>query len=419
MIKILDYNDNLDRIFKRKSVDLYSVMPTVMQIVSDVREHGDAALNTYREKFDNLTCSLKVSDAELAAAYNNVTKAQLSAIRHARDNVLDFHIKQLQKERAFEYNGKTLGWVYRPVGCAGIYVPGGKAEYPSTVVMCACAARAAGVKKIVMATPGASPLTLVAAKECGVDTVYRMGGAQAIAAMAFGTESVVKADVISGPGNIYVAAAKKAVYGDVNIDMIAGPSEIVVIADKSAKPEWVIADLLSQAEHDELAMSVLITDSAELAQAVANGLPQAIENQPRKAIIKKSIDDFGTIVVTNSIKQAVTLSNKIAPEHLELYIENPEKCLDDIQNAGCVFMGKFTSEPVGDYYCGTNHVLPTGGTARAFSGLGVSNFIKRVNYVMYDETALNDDAEHIEELAKAESLYAHAAAVSIRKTDLK
>lgn len=414
MIKLLKSGDRLDRIFKRRSADLSAVMPTVTRIVDDVRKNGDRALIKYRRELDRLDCPICALDEEIENAYKSVTEAQLSALRRSRDNVYDFHVKQKRDGATFESGGKTLGWTYRPVSCAGIYVPGGKANYPSTVVMCAMAAKAAGVPHIVMCTPGASPLTLVAAKECGVNEVYKVGGAQAIAAMAFGTESIKKADVIVGPGNIYVAAAKKAVFGDVNIDMIAGPSEIVVVADKSARPDWITADILSQAEHDELAMAVLITHDKNIAEAVVSGMQAAIERSPRRDIIEKSIDSCGTVVLTENLEESLKLADRIAPEHLELCVENADDALLKIHNAGCVFLGNYASEPVGDYYAGSNHVLPTGGTARAFSGLGTDTFLKRVNYVRYDRERLIADATDIIELATAEGLYAHAQAVKIR-----
>lgn len=414
MIKLLKSGDCLDRIFKRRSADLSAVMPAVTKIIEDVKANGDIALEKYRRAFDGLSCPIRVSAEEIENAYKSVKDAELSALRRARDNVYDFHVKQKRADAAFEDGGKTLGWTYRPVSCAGIYVPGGKADYPSTVVMCAMAAKAAGVSNIIMCTPGASPLTLVAANECGAADVYKVGGAQAIAAMAFGTESVKKADVIVGPGNIYVAAAKKAVFGDVNIDMIAGPSEIVIVADKSSNPDFIIADMLSQAEHDELAMAVLITHEKSVAQAVVGSIQAAIEKSPRRDIIQKSIDSCGTVVLTENLEKSLELADEIAPEHLELCLKDAEEALLKIHNAGCVFLGNYASEPVGDYYAGTNHVLPTGGTARAFSGLGVDAFVKRVNFVKYDRQRLISDAEDIINLATAERLFAHADAVKIR-----
>lgn len=418
MIPIVKSTDNLDFIYKRKSIDLSAVLPAVTAIIEDVKTRGDVAVIEYAKKFDGLDeKGFCVSREIIEDAYNSVSKEQLAALKSARDNILEFHKRALPKDNIKTVNGVTTGFVVRAVDRAGIYVPGGKANYPSTVLMCAMAARAAGVKKITMTTPCLAPLTLVAADICGVTDVYKLGGAQAIAAMAYGTQTIEKTDVIAGPGNIYVTAAKKAVFGDVRIDLIAGPSEIVIIADDSANAEYVCQDLMSQAEHDELATPILITTSEKLAKAVQSRIGSFIDAAPRKEIAEVSMKSNGCIVLCETMAEAVEISNNIAPEHLELCIANANDCIKDIQNAGCVFVGNYTPEPVGDYYAGTNHVLPTGGTAKSFSGLSADNFLKKINIVSYNKDALTAAASDIILLAETENLYEHAKSIRIRKGD--
>lgn len=416
MIPIVKSSDNLDFIYKRESIDLSTVLPTVMAIIDDVKQRGDTAVIEYAKKFDKLSGeNFTVSREVVEKAYNEVSAEQLAALKAARDNIFEFHKRTLATDCIETKNGITTGYVVRAVERAGIYVPGGKANYPSTVLMCAMAAKAAGVQKITMTTPCLSPLTLVAADICGVTDIYNIGGAQAIAAMAYGTDTVEKVDVISGPGNIYVTAAKKAVFGDVRIDLIAGPSEIVIIADDSANVDYVCQDLMSQAEHDELATPILLTNSEKLAKAVQSRIAGFIDAAPRKAIAEVSMNSNGSIVLCDSVDDAINVSNKIAPEHLELCVENASDKICKISNAGCIFLGNYTPEPVGDYYAGTNHVLPTGGTAKSFSGLSADNFIKKVNIVCYDKNALAAAANDIISLAETENLYEHAKAIKIRK----
>lgn len=416
MIPIIKSEDNLDRIYKRSSIDLDSVMPVVKGIIDDVKHRGDEALIEYGKKFDRLEGDLTVGESEYEQAYKCVSQEQLSALRRARNNILEFHMRDLPKNSTLITNGGvTTGVVTRAVDCAGLYVPGGKASYPSSVLMCAMAAAAAGVKKTVMCCPAPSALTLVAAKECNVNAVFKIGGAQAIAAMAYGTRTVPRAAVIAGPGNIYVTAAKKAVFGDVNVDLLAGPSEIVVIADKTANADFVCCDLLSQAEHDELAAAILLTDDENLALAVRDKIDGYVDGLKRKEIARKSLDANCCIVLCKNIDDALEVADKIAPEHLELCVKDPYKALQKVNNAGSVFLGSYTPEPVGDYYAGTNHVLPTGGTARSFSGLSAAKFIKSVNVIDYNQSALLDAANDIITLADSEGLTAHALSVKIRK----
>lgn len=420
MVPILKSNEDLSRIFERNRVDMVSVRDSVKKILEDVRRGGDAALLQYTEKFDKVRLSsqnLMVTDAEFEQAYAAISDETLRALRHAKENILAFHKRQVREDDIVTQAGKTTGILYRPVDRAGLYVPGGKAAYPSSVLMCALPALVAGVSEIIMTTPvgnGLNPLTLVAAKECGIQKIFKIGGAQAIAAMAYGTESVPKVSVISGPGNIYVALAKREVYGEVGIDMIAGPSEILVLADSTANAGYVAADMLSQAEHDELAMSVLITDSLRLAQDVQAELTKRTTALPKRAVAQKSLETYGSIVVVQNMEEAVALANRIAPEHLELCVGNPQKHLASVRNAGAVFLGHYAPEPLGDYYAGTNHVLPTSGTARFCSALGVDNYRKKIGVVSYDKNALLTVADDIIALAEAEGLRAHANSIRVR-----
>ncbi len=420
MIPILKSGDDLSRVLKRSQLNMDAAAKTVKEIVYDVRDRGDAALFEYTAKFDGITLdqnTVEVSEKEKIEAYGAVPESVLKAMRNAKENILNYHVRQKRADNLVSENGKTTGWLFRPVKRAGIYVPGGKAAYPSSVLMCALPAVVAGVKEIIMVTPAGkylNPLTIAAACECGVSRIFKVGGAQSIAAMAFGTQSVPKVDVISGPGNIYVTLAKKEVYGNVAIDMIAGPSEILIIADSSADPEFLAADILSQAEHDELAMSVLLTDDPSLAENTRKQVLIQLEKLEKKEIAGKSLENYGTIIVTKNIDEAVELSNKIAPEHLELCVKNPPDFIDKITDAGAVFVGNYSPEPLGDYYAGPNHVLPTSGTAKYFSALSVDNYVKKISYIRYDEKALTAAAGDIIELAQTEGLTAHANTLKVR-----
>ncbi len=416
---ITNKTEGLKRIFSRRSALSDGAKRSVEEIISLVKEKGDDALIELTEKFDRVkltTDSLQLTDRDIAAAYDSVPDALLGALRRAKANIEEYHKKQLLPG-ALEENspGASTGYMIRPVGRAGIYVPGGKASYPSSVLMTAIPAAIAGVKDIIMCTPGTSPLTIVAAAECGVSKIFAVGGAQAIAAMAYGTRTIPKADVICGPGNMYVTEAKRLVYGDVGIDMIAGPSEILVIADDSADPEFLAADLLSQAEHDEMAMAILVTTDKELAEKVSEAVERRVKKLPKAAIAKRSIDDFGTVITADSLEECCEISDAVAPEHLELCVGDPESLLPFVHNAGAVFMGHWSPEPLGDYYAGTNHVLPNGGTARYFSALGVSTFVKRISLIKYEKEALRACADDITALAEAEGLRAHAESIAIRK----
>ncbi|MDR2904279.1 MAG: histidinol dehydrogenase, partial [Clostridiales bacterium] len=394
----LIYNDTpegkgrIKKILERSQLEFGDVQKTVDEIIASVKRDGDAALFAYGEQFDGVLLdseTIQVTTAEIEAAYQRVDADLLAVIRRASARIRDFHAKQKQNSWFDPApNGEILGQMIRPLENVGVYVPGGKAAYPSSVLMNIIPAQIAGVKNIIMTTPERQnakidPLTIVAAKEAGVTEIYKIGGAQAIAALAHGTESVPKVDKIVGPGNIYVALAKRSVYGYVNIDSVAGPSEILIIADETANPKFVAADLLSQAEHDEMASSVLITTSETLAQSVLKALETQTAALSRKEIIQKSLDYYGAVVITKTLEEAADLSNKIAPEHLELCVLDPFALLPKINNAGAVFMGHYTPEPLGDYMAGPNHVLPTGGTARLFSPLSVDDFIKKSSILSF------------------------------------
>lgn len=395
----------------------------VAAIVEDVRARGDEAVFEYTKKFDHADITaenIKVTDEEIARAYEQVDPQLLSVIRKSLVNIRFYHEKQ-KRTSWFDSqeNGILLGQKIQPLARVGVYVPGGKAVYPSSVLMNIVPAKVAGVRNIIMSTPCSAdgevnPATLVAAKEAGVDEVYKAGGAQAIAAMAFGTQSIPKVDKIVGPGNIYVALAKKAVYGHVNIDSIAGPSEILVLADESANPRYVAADLLSQAEHDEMASAILITTSRKLAEQVSKEVEEFVAELSRKEIIEKSLENFGYILVAEKLEDAIRAANAIASEHLEIMTKNPFEVMTKIQNAGAIFIGEYSSEPLGDYFAGPNHVLPTNGTARFFSPLNVDDFMKKSSIVYYSREALEAVHEDIEAFAKAEQLTAHANSIHVR-----
>ncbi len=394
--------------------------------MTDVRKNGDRALINYARKFDSPAISpssLKVTRQEIESASKKVGKAFIGSLKRAVSQIEAFHRQQIRLSWINnERNGAFLGQIINPVDAAGVYVPGGKegkTPLVSSVLMGAIPAKIAGVKRVVMVTPptkegGVNPHLLVAAKMVGIDEIYKIGSAWAIAALAYGTETIQKVDVIVGPGNIYVTLAKKIVSGTVGIDMTAGPSEILVIADKSAVPEYTAADLLSQAEHDALASSILLTDSIEIADAVNAAVKAQLQNLQRKDIAEKSLSKYGAIIVVPDILAAIELSNRIAPEHLELQVENPFEYIGKIRNAGAVFLGNYTPEPVGDYIAGPNHVLPTAGTARFSSALSVDNFIKKTSLISYSKDAFFREAKDIIRLAETEELGAHAASVRIR-----
>ncbi len=397
---------------------------TVREILQSIKRLGDRALLDYTAEFDGQRFetgqSLLVTPAELDAAYQRVDHDLLEAIRLAKQKIETFHRMNIPKSWVhFADQGVVLGKRYTPVDRAGIYIPGGRAVYPSTVLMNAIPALVAGVDRIVMVTPpnsegGINPAVLVAAQEAGIKEIYRVGGAQAIGALAYGTETIPKVDVISGPGNIYVMLAKKLVYGTVGIDSLAGPSEILIIADSSANPEHVAADLLAQAEHDPMAAAILITTDTDLAGNVAEQVQMQLENHPRRVLTEKSIVNFGIIIVVETLEQAAELSNEFATEHLELEVEDPWALLPKIRHAGAIFLGHATPEAVGDYLAGPNHTLPTSGSARYASPLGVETFLKHSSLIQYTQPALESVAKAIDTLATAEGLPSHGASVTLR-----
>lgn len=393
----------------------------VKNIISDIRARGDAALKEYTEKFDRVfLSSFSVTEEEFVEAYAQVDDRFVSIVREAAENIRSFHEKQLRPSwMTTEENGTILGQKMTPLDSVGLYVPGGTAAYPSSVLMNVIPAKVAGVNRIVMVSPpdeqGKLPAAvLVAAREAGVKEIYKVGGAQAIAALAYGTEQIAPVDKITGPGNIFVALAKREVFGDVDIDMIAGPSEIAVLADDTACADEIAADLLSQAEHDVRACSVLVTPSLKLAEEVALEVKKQLEVLPRKEIAGRSIEDYGVIYVTDTIEEAVATINELAPEHLEVITANAMELLGKIRHAGAIFIGRYSSEPVGDYFAGPNHVLPTNGTARFSSPLNVDDFQKKSSVIIYSEKALKENGAKIAEFARMEGLEAHARAVEIR-----
>lgn len=413
----------LESLLKRSPNQYREYEERVAAIVGDIRNRGDEALFEYTAKFDRFEVNadnILVSEAEFEEAYRKMDPGLLEVIRKAIANIKEFHTKQLTNSWfTTSENGIFLGQKITPLAKAGVYVPGGKAAYPSSVLMNVIPAKVAGVGEIIMCTPPQSDGsvyegTLVAAKEAGVNRVYKVGGAQAIAAMAYGTESVPKVDKIVGPGNIYVALAKRAVYGNVSIDSIAGPSEILVLADETATPKYVAADLLSQAEHDELASAILITTSSKLAEEVSAEIDRMRAGLSRNAIIEKSLENYGYILVADNMEDAVDAVNEIASEHLEILTVNPFETMTKIKNAGAIFLGEYSSEPLGDYFAGPNHILPTNGTAKFFSAVCVEDFIKKSSIISYSREALAAVHSDIESFAKAEGLTAHANSVAVR-----
>ena len=425
-IQKLDENSRknlLEDLLKRSPNNYGQYEQGVTEILANVKANGDQALFEYTKKFDQADLNagnIKVTDAEIEEAYALVDPKLVEIIRKSLANIRTYHEKQRQTSWFdSKPDGTILGQKVTALHRVGVYVPGGKAAYPSSVLMNIVPAKVAGVDEIIMVTPPGkdgkvTPTTLVAAKEAGADAIYKVGGAQAIGALAYGTESIPKVDKIVGPGNIYVALAKKAVYGYVSIDAIAGPSEILVIADETANPRFVAADLLSQAEHDELASAILVTTSEELAKKVSDETDKFIKELSRGEIIQKSLDNYGYILVTDTMDEAIETANEIASEHLEIQTKNPFDVMTKIRNAGAIFIGEYASEPLGDYFAGPNHVLPTNGTAKFFSPLSVDDFIKKSSIISYSENALRAINEDIEAFATAEHLTAHANSIKVR-----
>lgn len=419
-------NNILENLLKRSPNSYGEFESRVNDIIQNVREKRDEAIFEYTLKFDGATIdqdNIRVTEEEIKEAYEQVDPKLLDVIRKALVNIRDYHAKQKQYSWFdSDESGIILGQRVTPLKTVGVYVPGGKAVYPSSVLMNVIPAKVAGVSNIIMTTPCGKdgkvyPSTLVAAKEAGVDAIYKVGGAQAIAALAFGTESIPKVDKIVGPGNIYVALAKKAVFGYVSIDSIAGPSEIMVLADETANPRFVAADLLSQAEHDEMASAILVTTSETLAEQVSVEVDKFVEVLSRKEIIRKSLDNYGYILVADTMQDAIDTVNEIASEHLELVTKNPFETMTKIRNAGAIFIGEYSSEPLGDYFAGPNHVLPTNGTAKFFSPLSVDDFIKKSSIISYSREALEPVYKDIVQFAECEKLTAHANSIRVRFED--
>ena len=419
-------NNILENLLKRSPNSYGEFESRVNDMIQNVREKRDEAIFEYTLKFDGATIdqdNIRVTEEEIKEAYEQVDPKLLDVIRKALVNIRDYHAKQKQYSWFdSDESGIILGQKVTPLKTVGVYVPGGKAVYPSSVLMNVIPAKVAGVSNIIMTTPCGKdgkvyPSTLVAAKEAGVDAIYKVGGAQAIAALAFGTESIPKVDKIVGPGNIYVALAKKAVFGYVSIDSIAGPSEIMVLADETANPRFVAADLLSQAEHDEMASAILVTTSETLAEQVSVEVDKFVEVLSRKEIIRKSLDNYGYILVADTMQDAIDTVNEIASEHLELVTKNPFETMTKIRNAGAIFIGEYSSEPLGDYFAGPNHVLPTNGTAKFFSPLSVDDFIKKSSIISYSREALEPVYKDIVQFAECEKLTAHANSIRVRFED--
>lgn len=424
-VPILRYGvDDMTRVFGRTQLDNTDYIKAVDDIIDDVRKRGDEALFEYALKFDKQTINeqnIQVSEEEFEKAYESVDKSLVESLRKAIKNVLDYHTRQRDKFKNsfFESgaNGKSkLGWIYRPLKRVGLYVPGGKASYPSTVLMTALPAIAAGVEEVVVTTPNINnPAILVACKECGIKKIYKVGGAQAVAALAYGTKSIPRVDLIAGPGNVFVTLAKKQVFGHVAIDMIAGPSEILVIADETANVKYLASDMLSQAEHDEQAASFLVTTSEKLAKEVAEELDRQTALLERKSIIEKSLINNGTIIIAKDMDEAIEIADAIAPEHLEVCTKDADKIALRLSNAGAIFVGNYSPEPLGDYFAGPSHVLPTSGSARYSSVLSVDTFMKKISYIEYSKEDLLASADDIISIAECEGFTAHANTIKLRK----
>ena len=421
-----NFQEEFENILGRATVDIKNVSNIVNGIIDEIKDNGNQAVKEHILKFDNWTAKsdddLFIDVKDMKKAYENIDEKLRDSLHLAYDRIKTFHEKQLPKSwMDFEDNGTILGQKVTAVDRAGLYIPGGKAAYPSSLLMNAIPAIVAGVEEIVVCTPTPdnepNELLLAACHLCGIKTVMKVGGASAIAVMAFGTQTLKKVDVITGPGNIFVATAKKLVFGEVNIDMIAGPSEIGILADESAKPSYLAIDLLSQAEHDEMASSIMITTSQKIAEETSIAVEQELKQLSRNKIAKKSIDGRGCIIVTSCMGNAIKLMNDIAPEHLEVMTESPFELLPKIKHAGAIFLGQNTPEPIGDYVAGPNHTLPTGGTAKFYSPLGVENFMKKSSIISFSQKAINDIGEQCALLADTESLTAHAKSVRVRLTN--
>lgn len=430
IVKLTDETKNnlLESLLKRSPNSYSQYEKTVNDIIEDVRTRKDEAIFEYTMKFDKCEMSadrIRVTKEEIQEAYGQLEDSFVVTMKHSAENIRKFHEKQLHNSWIVpEDNGSILGQKITPISISGVYVPGGKAAYPSSVLMNVIPAKVAGVSRIIMTTPPSAdgkvnPGTLVAADIAGVDEIYKVGGAQAIAAMAFGTQSIPKVDKITGPGNIFVALAKKACFGYVSIDSIAGPSEILVLADETANPRFVAADLLSQAEHDEMASAILITTSEELAQQVSREVDAFTNVLSRKEIICKSLENYGYIFVAENMEQAIDAVNEIASEHLEILTKSPYEVMTKVKNAGAIFLGEYSSEPLGDYFAGPNHILPTNGTARFFSPLNVDDFLKKTSIISYSKDALQAVHKEIELFAEKEGLTAHANSIKVRFEDSK
>ncbi|MBO8137178.1 MAG: histidinol dehydrogenase [Desulfotomaculum sp.] len=429
MIKVLRSDDlALSGYLYRRETDKKEIAASVAKIIETVVREGDSALIKFTEQFDGVKLTpeqLRVSEEEIDRAYEQVDPQVLESLKLARDRIEAFHCRQ-RADSWFEADeeGTVMGQMVRPLYRVGSYVPGGTASYPSSVLMNIVPAKVAGVKEVVMVTPpgkdgSINPYTLVAAREAGATEIYRVGGAQAVAALAYGTQTIRPVHKITGPGNIYVTLAKQQVYGRVDIDMLAGPSEVLVIADSSADPAYAAADLLSQAEHDPLAASVLLTPDEKLAQQVQEELQKQLKVLPRQDVVKRSLGDYGTIVITKDLDEAFDIANRFAPEHLELLIEDPFSWVGRVQNAGSIFLGPYSPEPVGDYLAGPNHILPTGGTAKFYSGLNIDTFIKKSTVIFFSRKTLDRLGHHVIRLAGVEGLEAHANAVRLRLDNKK
>ncbi len=414
-----EIRDFLSLLRERASGNMGNIEESVKKILSDVKKNGDKAVMSYTEKFDSLKLKkIGIKSSDITKCANRAEKKIVRSLDFTAKRIRAFHEMQKEESWSFSEHGTILGQIIRPLARVGVYVPGGKASYPSTVLMSVIPAQVAGVEEIALCVPTPrnemNPHVMAAIKMLGVKEVYRIGGAQAIGAMAYGTETIKRVDKIVGPGNIYVALAKKLVFGEVDIDMIAGPSEVLIIADKKANPLFIAADLLSQAEHDELASSILITDSKTLAEAVRRELKNELSKLKRKTIAARSLDNFGAILLTGDMKEAVRLANEIAPEHLEVLTEKPFDILPMIKNAGAIFLGPWTPEPIGDYAAGPNHTLPTGGTARFFSPLGVYDFVKRSSLLSFTKDGFMKLAKTVIDLSEVEGLSAHGNTIRVR-----
>jgi histidinol dehydrogenase len=421
--KDVNFKSEFDEILARAKSDIKGVSTIVMNIIDEIVQEGNTALIRHIEKFDKWEVKsdvdLMINPDDMKKAYDNIDEKLRDALHIAFNRIKTYHEKQLPKSWIdFESNGTILGQKVTPVDRAGLYIPGGKAAYPSSLLMNAIPAIVAGVKEIVVCTPTpdneVNELLLAACHLCGIKKAYKVGGASAIAAMAYGTQTIPKVDVITGPGNIFVATAKKLVFGEVNIDMIAGPSEIGILADETAKPHYLAIDLLSQAEHDEMASSIMITTCEEVAQLTSNEVEEYLKSLSRETIARKSIEDRGAIIVASSMEEALELMNEIAPEHLEVMTKNPFELLPFIKHAGAIFLGENTPEPIGDYLAGPNHTLPTGSTAKFYSPLNVENFMKKSSIINFSKNAINELGEACALLADTEGLTAHAKAVRVR-----